>query len=46
MDRPCAKTNGSTIATTGGRYYETNQYGAQMLRQSINNGYEEGFRAG
>jgi len=34
------------IATTGGSYYETNQYGAQMLRQAINNGYEEGFRAG
>jgi hypothetical protein len=30
----------------GGSYYETNQYGAQMLRQAINNGYEEGFRAG
>jgi hypothetical protein len=30
----------------GGRYYETNQYGAEMLRQAVNNGYEEGFRAG
>jgi hypothetical protein len=30
----------------GGSYYETNQYGAQMLRQAVNNGYEEGFRAG
>jgi hypothetical protein len=30
----------------GGRYYETNQYGADILRQAINNGYEEGFRAG
>jgi hypothetical protein len=30
----------------GGRYYETNQYGAQMLRQAINYGYEEGYRAG
>ncbi len=30
----------------GGSYYETNQYGAQMLRAAINNGYEEGFRAG
>jgi hypothetical protein len=30
----------------GGRYYETNQYGAQMLRQAVNYGYEEGYRAG
>jgi flagellar biosynthesis/type III secretory pathway protein FliH len=30
----------------GGSYYQTNQYGANLLRQAINNGYEEGFRAG
>jgi hypothetical protein len=30
----------------GGRYYETNQYGADLLRQAVNSGYEEGFRAG
>ncbi len=30
----------------GGAYYETNQYGADLLRQAVNNGYEEGFRAG
>jgi flagellar motor protein MotB len=30
----------------GGRYYETNQYGADLLREAVNNGYEEGFRAG
>jgi hypothetical protein len=30
----------------GGRYYETNQYGANMLRQAVNHGYQEGFRAG
>jgi hypothetical protein len=30
----------------GGRYYQTNQYGADLLRQSVNNGYEEGFQAG
>jgi len=29
-----------------GNYYETNQYGADLLRRAINNGYEEGFRAG
>ena len=30
----------------GGRYYETNEYGAKMLRQALNHGYEQGFRAG
>jgi len=30
----------------GGRYYETNQYGADLLRQAVNYGYEEGFYAG
>ena len=30
----------------GGRYYETNEYGAKTLRQAVNYGYEEGFRAG
>ena len=30
----------------GGAYYETNQYGADLLRQAVNSGYQEGFRAG
>jgi hypothetical protein len=30
----------------GGRSYEINEYGAKMLRQAVNHGYEEGFRAG
>ena len=30
----------------GGRYFETNQYGADLLREAVNYGYEEGFRAG
>jgi hypothetical protein len=30
----------------GGTYYETNEYGAKTLRQAVNYGYEEGFRAG
>jgi hypothetical protein len=30
----------------GGRYYQTNQYGADLLRQAVNRGYEEGFRSG
>jgi hypothetical protein len=29
-----------------GSYYYTSQYGAEMLRQAVNYGYEEGFRAG
>jgi hypothetical protein len=30
----------------GGRYYDVNRYGADMLRQAVNYGYEEGVRAG
>jgi len=30
----------------GGSYYETNEYGAALLRQAVNHGYEEGFRTG
>ena len=30
----------------GGRYYQTNRYGADYLRQAVNYGYQEGFRAG
>lgn len=30
----------------GDAYYETNQYGADLLRQAVNYGYQEGFRAG
>jgi len=29
-----------------GRVYETNRYGADLLRQAVNYGYEEGVRAG
>ena len=29
-----------------GQNYQTNQYGANLLRQAINNGYSEGLRAG
>jgi len=29
----------------GGNEYQTNQYGAQMLRQAVNEGYAEGIRA-
>jgi hypothetical protein len=30
----------------GGNYYTTNRYGADMLRQAVNYGYQEGLRAG
>ena len=30
----------------GGSYYEINNYGADLLRQAINNGYQEGYYAG
>ncbi len=29
-----------------GSYYETSQYGADLLRRAVNYGYEEGFRTG
>jgi hypothetical protein len=30
----------------GGRYYQVNQYAADLLRRAINYGYEEGYIAG
>jgi hypothetical protein len=30
----------------GANYYETNQYGVAYLRQAVNYGYAEGYRAG
>jgi hypothetical protein len=30
----------------GGRYYETNEYGAEALRQAVNSGYELGLGTG
>jgi flagellar biosynthesis/type III secretory pathway protein FliH len=30
----------------GSSYYETTQYGADMLRRAVNDGYREGFYAG
>jgi flagellar biosynthesis/type III secretory pathway protein FliH len=30
----------------GGRYYQVNQYAADMLRTAVRDGYAEGFRAG
>ena len=36
-DHPCYR---------GGIYYETNQYGVNMLRQAVTYGYAESFQAG
>ena len=30
----------------GGSYYETNQYGANSLRQAVNYGYSQGYQSG
>ena len=30
----------------GGNWYNTNRYGADLLRQAVRDGYQEGFRAG
>ena len=30
----------------GGTYYETNRYGADLLKQAVNYGYDQGYRAG
>lgn len=30
----------------GGNFYQTNQYGADLLRQAVNSGYQQGFPAG
>jgi hypothetical protein len=30
----------------GGSYYQTNQYGAEMLRRAVNDGYSQGYLAG
>jgi hypothetical protein len=43
---PYFYTPSSYRYSRGGTYYETNEYGANMLRQAINNGYAEGYRAG
>ena len=30
----------------GGHFYETNQYGVDLLKQSVNYGYDQGYRTG
>lgn len=43
---PYFYTPASYRYSRGGRYYETNQYGVDLLRQAVNYGYEEGRLAG
>src|SRR4029450_5266542 len=43
---PYFYTASSYRYSRGGRYYETNEYGANVLRQAVNNGYAEGYGAG
>ena len=43
---PYFYTASSYRYSRGGSFYETNEYGANVLRQAINNGYAEGYGAG
>jgi lipopolysaccharide export LptBFGC system permease protein LptF len=43
---PYFSTPASYRYSRGGRYYETNQYGVDLLRQAVNYGYDQGCRAG
>jgi len=43
---PYFYTAASYRYSRGGSYYETNEYGANALRQAINYGYAEGYSAG
>ena len=43
---PYFYTASSYSYSYGGNNYQTNHYGANLLRQAMNNGYAEGYRAG
>jgi hypothetical protein len=43
---PYFRTAPSYRYSRDGRQHETNEYGAQQLRQAVNHGYEQGVRAG
>lgn len=43
---PYVNTPHSYRYMVGGTARQTNQYGAQVLRQAVNSGYEQGFRTG
>jgi hypothetical protein len=39
-------TPASVRYSRGGQFYETNQYGVNLLRQAVNYGYDQGYRTG
>jgi len=43
---PYFYTRPSYRYSRGGTYYETNQYGVNILKQAVNYGYQQGFNAG
>ena len=43
---PYFTTSSSYRYSRGGRYYETNQFGVDLLRQAVQYGYDEGRHAG
>ncbi|MEZ0261008.1 MAG: hypothetical protein ACAH80_08360, partial [Alphaproteobacteria bacterium] len=43
---PFYSTRASYGYSRRGVSYQTNQYGAKLLRQAVNNGYAEGYRSG
>jgi hypothetical protein len=43
---PFYSTRASYRYTRNGASYQTNQYGAKLLRQAVDNGYAEGYRSG
>ncbi len=43
---PYFSTPASFRYSRGGRSYETNQYGVNLLKQGVNYGYDQGYRAG
>jgi TolA-binding protein len=43
---PYFSTPASVRYSRGGQFYETNQYGATLLKQAVNYGYDQGYRTG
>lgn len=41
-----SRNNGRYRVNRGGRYYETNARGVELLRQAVNRGYQQGYNAG
>jgi hypothetical protein len=43
---PYFSTPASYRYSRGGQFYETNQYGVNLLKQAVNYGYDQGYRTG